>query len=67
MIDGRPGPDLPPAGVAVPAGGISPLPVAVGSSLLRAPLPPPDLLAPGRVVLRDVVAPAAPRPPPGCG
>ncbi len=60
VIDGRPGPNLLPSGMAIPAGGTYPLPAAVGAYLLRAELQSPSVFTPGRVVLRHVVVPRFP-------
>jgi hypothetical protein len=63
VTDGRPGPNLLPAGSAIPAGGTYPLPAAVGAYLLRAELQAPGVFTPGRVVLRNVVVPRFPPTP----
>jgi hypothetical protein len=63
MIEGRPGPNLLPAGGAIPAGGTFPLPAAVGAYMLRAELQAPGVFTPGRVVLRNVVVPRFPPTP----
>lgn len=62
--DGVAGPNLLPAGTAIPPGGSWALPVATGRYLLRAELQPPSVFAQPRAVLRHVVVPLFPPEPP---
>lgn len=64
VVEGRAGPNLMPAGQAIPPGGHFALPVAPGGYLLSAQLQPPGVFQPGRVVQRHVVVPRFPPNPP---
>lgn len=60
VTDGRPGANLLPAGMAIPAGGTYALPVAVGTYLIRAELQAPGPFTPARAILRHVIVPRFP-------
>jgi hypothetical protein len=60
VTEGRPGANLLPAGMAIPAGGTYPLAVAVGTYLIRAELQAPSVFTPARVIQRHVIVPRFP-------
>jgi hypothetical protein len=64
VVDGRPGPNLLPTGMAIPPGGSFALPVAVGTYLLQATFQPPGAFQPGRAIQRNVIVPRFPPNPP---